>query len=176
MMSLSPDLPVDTEGWRERAARLCPEGRHFIDGDFAASADGATFEDINPATDEAFATIARGTATDVDRAVASARAAFRAGHWSRMAPRERMDILSRYAELIAAHTDDFALLDVLDTGKPVRNMTDEDVPASVTASGISPRRSTRSRARSPTPRATPSITSCASRSAWSAASCRGIIR
>lgn len=130
-MNLNDAQKMTARDWHERAERLQPEGRHFLDGDFVASGDGGTFEDVNPATGKAIAEIARGTRTDVDRAVASARAAFRSGAWSRMAPRERMNILYRYADLLEAHADEFALLDVLDMGKPIKDMLVSDVPASV---------------------------------------------
>lgn len=122
---------LTADDWRERARTLRPEGRHFIDGEFTTSADGESFTKTNPATGEDLAEIARGKAADVDRAVASALRAFRAGTWSRMAPRDRMNVIYRYARLIEEHADEFALLDVLDMGKPISDMTGVDVPASV---------------------------------------------
>lgn len=130
-MNPSDARKLDVQQWHEQARQLRTEGRHFIDGDFVASVDGGRFENVNPATGEAFAEIARGCRKDVDRAVGSAREAFRSGIWSLMAPRERMGILYRYAELLEDHADEFALLDVLDMGKPVRNMLDSDIPMSV---------------------------------------------
>ena len=130
-MNLSEARGLTAADWHQRAARLAPEGRHFIDGAFVDGADGAVFEDINPSTDEPFATVARGTATDVDRAVGNALRVFRAGAWSRMAPRERMQVLYRYAALLEAHAEEFALLDVLDMGKPIQDMLEADIPASV---------------------------------------------
>lgn len=119
------------DDWHQRAASLRPEGRHFIDGEFVAAASGAVFDKFNPATGATLAQVARGDRDDVDRAVASARQAFADGRWARMAPRERMNILYRFAELIEQHTAEFSLLDVLDVGKPLKYMLDEDVPASV---------------------------------------------
>jgi len=130
-MNLKDANRLDTAGWNARADRLRPEGRHFIDGDFTAAADGATFTKTNPATGQPLGEIARGRAADIDRAVKSARRAFKSGVWSRMAPRERMNVLYRYAALIEAHSADFAVLDVLDVGKPVRDMLDADIPMSV---------------------------------------------
>lgn len=129
-MDLTTARTLDAAGWHARAAALVPEGRHFIDGEFVGSADGAVFETVNPATGAVIGTVARGRAAEVDRAVASARRAFRSGVWSRMAPRERMAILSRYATLIEAHAADFAVMDVLDVGKPVADMLAADVPMS----------------------------------------------
>ncbi len=130
-MTLQQAEKLSRDDWHARARGLVPEGRHFIDGDFVASADGATFEKRNPATDEPLAEVARGRAADVDRAVASAQRAFRAGKWSRWAPRERMQVLYRYAQLLEQHGDELALLDVLDMGKTISEVIQSDIPASV---------------------------------------------
>lgn len=117
--------------WHARAAALRPETRMFIDGDYVAAVSGATFPTINPATGEVIAEVARGNADDVNRAVASAKRAFRSGVWSRMDPRGRMDVMTRFCDLIEAHAEEFALLDSLDMGKPVSDMLNIDVPGSV---------------------------------------------
>jgi len=130
-MNLDEAGRLTASDWRARAEALDPEGRHFIDGEFREAASGRRFEKSNPATGEAIAEVARGDGADVDRAVTSGLAAFRAGAWSRMAPRERMNVLYRYADLLAGHADELALLDVLDMGKPVRDMLESDIPASV---------------------------------------------
>ncbi|MDZ7749886.1 MAG: aldehyde dehydrogenase [Halofilum sp. (in: g-proteobacteria)] len=128
-MNLNDAHKLGARDWHARADGIEPEGRHFIDGDFVAGS--AVFDKVNPATGETVAQVARGSQADVDRAVASGRKAFRAGVWSHMAPRERMGVIYRYAELLEAHADELALLDVLDVGKPVRDMLASDIPASV---------------------------------------------
>ena len=130
-MNLEDARRLGANDWHDRAARLAPEGRHFIDGEFVAPAEDRWFEDVNPATGEVFAEVARGAQADVDRAVASALKTFRAGTWSRMAPRDRMNVIYRYAELLEQHAGEFALIDVLDMGKPIGDMLSSDVPASV---------------------------------------------
>jgi acyl-CoA reductase-like NAD-dependent aldehyde dehydrogenase len=127
-MSTTNARPLDRAAWHRLAAELKPETRCFIDGDFSAAIKGGTFESINPATGEVIAEVARGTAEDIDSAVASARRAFRSGVWSRMAPRKRMNVLYRYAQLISEHATGFALLDTLDMGKPISDMLRSDVP------------------------------------------------
>ncbi len=122
---------IDAAGWHKLADDLKPETRCFIDGEFVAAQKGGTFETINPATGDILAEVARGTAEDVDAAVAAARRAFASGVWSRIAPRKRMGVLYRFARLIGDHVRDFALLDTLDMGKPISNMIDSDVPGSV---------------------------------------------
>ena len=63
--------------------------RHFIGGEWAESANGETFETINPATNEPIARVAKGGEAELQRAIAAARQAFDAGPWPRMRPAER---------------------------------------------------------------------------------------
>lgn len=114
--------------FHDKAAALKPEGRLFIDGAFVSANSGQVFESINPANGAVLAEVARGDGTDIDLAVASARKAFRSGVWSRMAPRERMAVLYRFADLIEARAEEFALIDTLDMGKPISEMLTVDVP------------------------------------------------
>jgi gamma-glutamyl-gamma-aminobutyraldehyde dehydrogenase len=74
--------------------------------------------------------MSRSDASDVDAAVKAARKAFKSGVWSRKAPRERMEVLYKFAELIKANALEFALLDVLNMGKPVSDMLNADIPGS----------------------------------------------
>src|SRR5690349_16189642 len=115
--------------WRERASTLEPRSGVFIDGRFVPSANGATFDNINPATGRSLGSIASGDQVDVDRAVASARAAFRRGAWSQAEPKARKRVLVRLAELILANKDELALLETLDTGKPIGDSLGVDIPA-----------------------------------------------
>ena len=121
------------EFWRNKAAAVKFRTQHFIDGAYVASADGRTFPSINPATGKTIAEVARGGETEVNRAVAVARKAFRSGAWSRMDPRARMAVLEKFSALIQAHDEEFAVLDSLDMGKPVMDMMNIDIPGSVTS-------------------------------------------
>jgi gamma-glutamyl-gamma-aminobutyraldehyde dehydrogenase len=73
--------------------------------------------------------VARGRMADVDAAVRSARAAFADGRWAHKAPAARKRILQRFAEKILAAGDELALLETLDTGKPIQYSLSVDVPA-----------------------------------------------
>jgi aldehyde dehydrogenase (NAD+) len=95
--------------------------RLLIDGQWCEARTGRTFESRNPASGELLATIAEGDAADIDRAVAAARRAFESGPWPRMLPAERQNILLRLADLLDARCEDFALLDTLDMGSPIRH-------------------------------------------------------
>ena len=76
------------------------------------------------------APIAEGDAEDINRAVAAARKAFNAGHWSRMAPDGRKAVLLKLADLIRANLDEMALLDSLDMGKLIADAATIDAPGS----------------------------------------------
>jgi acyl-CoA reductase-like NAD-dependent aldehyde dehydrogenase len=130
-MSLQTLAEHDRDQWRAKAnaARLRIETRLFIDGKFIDAAQGGRFTSINPATGEPLAEMAAGTAEDIDRAVASARRAFKGGGWSRMAPRQRMEILYRFATLVERRAEDLAVLETLDMGKPIADVVSGDLPA-----------------------------------------------
>lgn len=91
--------------------------RHLIAGRSMASADGATFERLSPAHAQVVSIAARGTAVEVDAAVAAARAALPA--WAQTTGKARAAILTRVAELIEAKTERMTLLECLETGKPI---------------------------------------------------------
>jgi acyl-CoA reductase-like NAD-dependent aldehyde dehydrogenase len=101
---------------------------HIIDGQEVKSVAGKTFLTINPATEQPLAEVAEGTPEDVDRAVRGARRAFDEGSWRTMPPWERGRLLGRVAELIRKKTDDIALLDALDCGKPIKDNKYGDLP------------------------------------------------
>jgi acyl-CoA reductase-like NAD-dependent aldehyde dehydrogenase len=91
---------------------------HLIGGDQVPAASGATFDDIDPATAQPFATLARGDATDVDLAVRAACTALAA--WAESDAFERGRALQRLADLLEAHADELASLEARDVGKPLR--------------------------------------------------------
>ena len=99
----------------------------FIDGAYLDAASGETFDCVNPADGRTIASVAACGTEDVDRAVRGARAAFEAGTWSRLAPKQRKRVLVRLAELIRDHRDELALLETLDMGKPIRDSRGVDV-------------------------------------------------
>lgn len=68
-------------------AELPERIRHYIDGEFVDSADGATFDVISPVTNETYIQASAGSSADIDRAVAAAQRTFDAGTWSQALPR-----------------------------------------------------------------------------------------
>ncbi|MGH7627124.1 MAG: aldehyde dehydrogenase family protein, partial [Gemmatimonadaceae bacterium] len=90
-----------------------------IQGELSDAAAGATFTVVNPATEEAIAHVAEGDASDVDRAVHSARATFESDAWRGLSARRRGELLYRLGELCSEHKDELARLETLNNGKPV---------------------------------------------------------
>ena len=115
--------------WHARARQLRPRSGVFIDGRFAAALSGATFDCISPVDGFVLAQVAAGDVADVDAAVASGRAAFERGDWSRAAPKHRKQVLLRFAELLRQHREELALTETLDMGKPIADSLAVDVPS-----------------------------------------------
>jgi aldehyde dehydrogenase (NAD+) len=106
---------------------LKPEYGLFTGGEFAEPLSGEHFATINPATEEPLASVAAAGKADVDRAVASARAAYEQT-WGRMPGTERAKYLYRIARAIQERAREFAVLESLDNGKPIKESRDVDVP------------------------------------------------
>src|SRR6202167_75990 len=97
----------------------------FIGGSFVTGS--SVFKTISPATEDVLAEVTLGGAEDVDRAVAAARHAYERV-WSVMPGKERGKYLFRIARLLAERAREFAVLETLDNGKPIRESVDVDVP------------------------------------------------
>ncbi len=100
--------------------------RLFIGGEWVDAADGATFETIDPGDGSVLATVAAGGAADMDRAVASARAAFE-GPWRKVSAADRAGLVHRLADLVDKHTGELSQLESLDVGKPVAQAEAVDI-------------------------------------------------
>ena len=99
----------------------------FIGGREVAASDGAYFTSVDPATELPLAEVARGTAADMDRAVRAARGAFRR-RWGRLPGKERAKYLYRIARILQERSREFAVLESMDSGKPIKESRDVDVP------------------------------------------------
>lgn len=88
---------------------------------------------VNPATNESIAEVAQCTQEDVNIAVKAARQAFHSGEWSDSAPEHRKRILSQFSALIEQNKEELALLETLDTGKPIDHSFSTDIPGSASA-------------------------------------------
>ena len=114
--------------WQRRAAEQVFIEKAVINGRRVDAASGATFDSINPATNQRLGRVAACNEADVDLAVRAARQAFEKGPWVRMAPGERKKVLQRLSELMLANREELALLDSLNMGKPVMDAYNIDVP------------------------------------------------
>ena len=103
----------------------------FINGKWVESVSGKTFPTYNPATGEVLARVAEGDREDIDLAVKAARAAFEAGPWRKMSPSERGRAIWRLGDLLEKNLEEFAELETLDNGKPLKIARVADVPLAV---------------------------------------------
>ncbi|UOY01158.1 aldehyde dehydrogenase family protein [Blastococcus sp. PRF04-17] len=105
---------------------IAPSYGLFIDGEFV-DGTGEAFKSVNPATEEVLTEVSAGSAADVDRAVAAARRTF-TRTWGPMRPADRGKYLFRIARLLQERAREFAVLESLDNGKPIRESRDVDIP------------------------------------------------
>jgi 4-guanidinobutyraldehyde dehydrogenase/NAD-dependent aldehyde dehydrogenase len=119
--------------WQQRARDLRIEGRAFIQGEYCAAAQGGQFDCISPVDGRVLAQVASCDQADAERAVASARAAFEAGSWARLAPAKRKAVMIRFADLLEANREELALLETLDMGKPIGDSLAVDIPGAARA-------------------------------------------
>jgi acyl-CoA reductase-like NAD-dependent aldehyde dehydrogenase len=103
----------------------------LIDGKWVDAQGGKTFETRNPADDEVLARVAEGSKEDADKAVKAARKAYEEGPWRKMAPAERARLLYKLADELEKRADEFAQLETLDNGKPIKESRWVDLPQAV---------------------------------------------
>ena len=106
---------------------IAPSYGLFINGEFVDPTSVTTFKTVNPATEEVLAEISEANQSDVNAAVNSARRAYDRV-WSVMSGRDRAKYLFRIARLLQERAREFAVLETLDNGKPIRESRDIDVP------------------------------------------------
>ncbi|MFC9336355.1 aldehyde dehydrogenase family protein [Arthrobacter sp. NPDC057009] len=115
--------------WQSRADALAIDGRAFVDGRRVSGSERLTRPTVSPIDGRALAELTSCGRADVDTAVAAARRAFPA--WSRRAAVERKESLLALAALMERHADELALLETLDSGKPILQTTTVDVPGAI---------------------------------------------
>ncbi|MBE9399717.1 aldehyde dehydrogenase family protein [Pontibacterium sp. N1Y112] len=101
----------------------------FIGGEWVESNSGRSMDSLNPATGEILTTIPLADASDIDAAVQAAAKAFPS--WKQTTPVQRQDALLKIAELLESRKDEFARLEALETGKPIRETSLIDVPLAI---------------------------------------------
>ena len=119
----APEDPKEVQAWLERHGHRFG---HFINGAWQAPTAGEYFETVDPSNGEKLATVAQGSAADIDVAVRAARAAF--PKWRGLAPHARARYLYALARLVQKHSRLLAVLETMDNGKPIRESRDIDIP------------------------------------------------
>ena len=107
------------EDWQKMRDGLSYRNQAFIDGKYVDAASGKTFDCTSPIDGRLLAKVAECDKEDVDRAVKAARKAFEAGKWSEASPAKRKAVMLKLAQLVRENSDELALLETLDMGKPV---------------------------------------------------------
>src|ERR1700674_5695855 len=126
---MSMDYGPALEDPREALLWLDAHGRrlgHFINGGWQPPVAGQYFETADPSTGDALASVAQGSAADVDAAVKAARAALPL--WQSLTPHARARYLYALARQIQKHSRRLAVLETMDNGKPIRESRDIDIP------------------------------------------------
>ncbi len=133
-MSTESSKLAFTDGWQYAPApestdhvQVDAEYGLFIGGEFVAPAEDRYFETINPATEEMLSSVALGSDADVDRAVKAARKAY-SGTWSKLNAGDRGKYIFRIARILQERAREFAAIESLDGGKPIRESRDIDIP------------------------------------------------
>jgi acyl-CoA reductase-like NAD-dependent aldehyde dehydrogenase len=118
MTATAASLPAELS----TAARDFIAGTHglLIGSERPQAADGRTFATLDPATGQEIAQVAHAGAQDVEHAVAVAREALEQGPWSKLSPAERGRLIGALADALEEHAAEFAQIESLDNGKPVK--------------------------------------------------------
>ena len=106
--------------------KIKPRYELFINGSFVKPVEGSYFDSVNPANGQKLSEVAQATAQDVDLAVQAAKEAFPT--WSGLSGKERGKYIFRLARLIQERAREFAVIESLDGGKPIRESRDIDIP------------------------------------------------
>jgi acyl-CoA reductase-like NAD-dependent aldehyde dehydrogenase len=120
-------IEADVNEWHRRAAALTFRNQAFIDGKFVDAVSGETFDCASPVDGRILTSVVSCGEKDVDLAVAASRRAFEKGLWRNLAPKQRKKVLLRLADLLIENTEQLALLETLDMGKPIRFSTAVDI-------------------------------------------------
>jgi aldehyde dehydrogenase (NAD+) len=119
----APEDPKEARGWLDRhGCRFA----HFINGAWQPPAGGEYFPTLDHSNGEQLASIAQGSAADIDAAVRAARAA--SAKWRAISPHARARYLYALARLVQKHSRLLAVLETMDNGKPIRESRDIDIP------------------------------------------------
>ena len=119
------------EEYNAIAADLSLPLNAYVNGKFAAARSGKTMETINPATGKSLGKMAACDSSDVDYTVIKAQEVFDRGDWSRMHPSERKRVIIQLTKLILRHRHELAVIESIESGKPVHECQVTDIPETV---------------------------------------------
>jgi 4-guanidinobutyraldehyde dehydrogenase/NAD-dependent aldehyde dehydrogenase len=119
--------------WIERAKSLQLDTRNFVNGRRSSVDHGRWLEKASPQDGRRLYKICVTDIQEVERAITSAKAASDDGRWSQLSMQRRKDVLARFASLVTDHSEEFALLECLDVGKPISDALRIDVPMAAAA-------------------------------------------
>jgi len=119
----APEDPREALVWLDRHGRKLG---HFIGGSFRPPVEGVYFDTLDPSSGEPLATVAQGSAADIDAAVKAARGAL--PEWQSLSPHARARYLYALARQVQKHSRRLAVLETMDNGKPIRESRDLDIP------------------------------------------------
>jgi aldehyde dehydrogenase (NAD+) len=119
----APEDPKESLAWLDRHGRRFA---HFINGAWQSPAADVYFDTLDPSTGKKLASVAQGSAADIDAAVRAARAA--SPKWRALTPHARARYLYALARLVQKHSRLLAVLETMDNGKPIRESRDIDIP------------------------------------------------
>jgi aldehyde dehydrogenase (NAD+) len=119
----APEDPKEALAWLDHHGRRFG---HFINGTWMQPTAAEYFDTTDPSTGEKLASVAQGSAADVDAAVKAARTAF--PKWQSLSPHARARYLYALARQVQKHSRRLAVLESMDNGKPIRESRDLDIP------------------------------------------------
>src|SRR6202521_5432343 len=119
----APEDSKDALAWLDHHKRRFG---HFIHGAWVTPSSGEYFDTADPSTGEKLASVAQGSAADIDAAVKAARAAL--SKWQVLTPHVRARYLYALARQVQKHSRRLAVLETMDNGKPIRESRDIDIP------------------------------------------------
>ena len=119
------------EEYNAIAADLTLPLNAYINGKFARPRSGKTMDTINPATGKVLGKMAACDSSDVDYTVTKAREAFDRGDWSRRHPSDRKQVIIQLVKLMQRHEHELAVIESLESGKPIRECQLTDVPETI---------------------------------------------
>ena len=119
------------EQYSDIAKSLVLPNKAFINGQYVSAIQDNTMVTINPATSEVLTEISSCDSDDVDVAVANAKEVFESGVWSKLAPSERKTLVLKLADLLEKHAVELAVLETLESGKPIHECVKTDLPETI---------------------------------------------